>query len=136
MGEELKAQDCELEYWNQQAEDYALVQIPCEDLRSIISRAWEAPAFNSTITALEAERNRAQLACQQITERLTAAEARAAAAEERVKYLQIIINCVVANCEASASSYQERIETIHRVTSALALEWDGDRTLKGTPDGR
>ena len=64
---------------------------------------------------------------------LTAAEARAEAAEERVRYLQIIIDCVVANCEASASSYQERIETIHRVTSALALEWAEDRTLKGAP---
>lgn len=67
---------------------------------------------------------------------LTAANARAEAAEARVGYLQIIIDCVVANCEASASSYQERIETIHRVTSALALEWAGDCTLKGTPDGR
>lgn len=82
MSDELKAQDCELEYWNQQAEDYAQVQIPCEDLRAIINRAWEAPAFNSALTAAEAERNRAQLACQQIAERLTASEARAKAAEE------------------------------------------------------
>lgn len=67
---------------------------------------------------------------------LSAAEARAEAAEARVKYLQIIIDCVVANCEASASSYQERIETIHRVTSALALEWAEDHTLKGATDGR
>ena len=85
----------------------------------------------------------AQDACQQenadiatLLSALSAAEARAEAAEARVKYLQIIIDCVVANCEASASSYQERTETIHRVTSALALEWDEDRTLKGTPDGR
>lgn len=84
MSDELKAQDCELEYWNQQAEDYAQVQIPCEDLRAIINRAWEAPAFNSALTAAEAERNRAQLACQQIAERLTASEARAEAAEARV----------------------------------------------------
>lgn len=88
MSDELKAQDCELEYWNQQAEDYAQVQIPCEDLRAIINRAWEAPAFNSALTAAEAERNRAQLACQQIAERLTAANARAEAAEARVGELQ------------------------------------------------
>lgn len=92
MSEELKAQDCELEYWNQQAEDYALVQIPCEDLRAIINRAWEAPAFNSALTAAEAERNRAQLACQQIAERLTASEARAKAAEERVGELEAQLN--------------------------------------------
>lgn len=56
---------------------------------------------------------------------------RAAELEARVAYLQSIIDSVVANCEASASSYQERIETIHRVTSALALEWADDRELKG-----
>lgn len=67
---------------------------------------------------------------------LTAYQARAEAAEARVGYLQTIIDCVVANCEASASSYQERIETIHRVTSALALEWAEDSATKGTPDGR
>jgi hypothetical protein len=60
MSDELKAQDCELEYWNQQAEDYALVQIPCEDLRAIINRAWEAPAFNSALTAAEARAKAAE----------------------------------------------------------------------------
>lgn len=32
------AQDCEIEYWLQQAENYAEVQIPADDLRGIIAR--------------------------------------------------------------------------------------------------
>ena len=136
MSEKLKAQDCELEYWNQQAEDYALVQIPCEDLRSIISRAWEAPAFNSTITALEAERNRAQLACQQIGERLTAYQARAEAAEARVGELEDMMTELL-KCAAfvkgavDLDDYEIRAQQLVRLVENRML-----RTLKGTPDGR
>lgn len=36
---QIPAQDCELEYWLQQAENYAEVQIPADDLRAIIARA-------------------------------------------------------------------------------------------------
>ena len=46
MNDELEnqtpAQDCELEYWLQQAENYAEVQIPADDLRAIIARIYAA----------------------------------------------------------------------------------------------
>ena len=39
---QIQAQDCELEYWFQQAENYAEVQIPADDLRAIIARTYAA----------------------------------------------------------------------------------------------
>lgn len=39
---QIHAQDCELEYWFQQAENYAEVQIPADDLRAIIARTYAA----------------------------------------------------------------------------------------------
>lgn len=39
---QIHAQDCELEYWLQQADNYAEVQIPADDLRAIIARAYAA----------------------------------------------------------------------------------------------
>lgn len=39
---QIPAQDCELVYWLQQAENYAEVQIPADDLRGIIARAYSA----------------------------------------------------------------------------------------------
>lgn len=39
---QIPAQDCELEYWLQQAENYAAVQIPADDLRAIIARIYAA----------------------------------------------------------------------------------------------
>jgi hypothetical protein len=50
--------------------------------------------------------------------------ARADKAEAELANLRTLIDCVVAYCEASASSHQERIETIHRITSAYALMWE------------
>ena len=39
---QIPAQDCELEYWLHQAENYAEVQIPADDLRAIIARTYAA----------------------------------------------------------------------------------------------
>ena len=39
---QIPAQDCEIEYWLQQAENYAAVQIPADDLRAIIARTYAA----------------------------------------------------------------------------------------------
>lgn len=136
MSDELKAQDCELEYWNQQAEDYAQVQIPCEDLRAIINRAWEAPAFNSALTAAEAERNRAQLACQQIAERLTASEARAEAAETRVKAAQGEADMIRACCDMFERAINEGDPKAELLIRVQEIREAATRTLKGTPDGR
>jgi hypothetical protein len=57
--------------------------------------------------------------------------ARADKAEAELAELRTLIDCVVENCEASASSHQERIETIHRITSAYALLWESARAVKG-----
>lgn len=108
MPDELKAQDCELEYWNQQAEDYAQVQIPCEDLRAIINRAWEAPAFNSA---------------------LTAAEARAEAAEARVGELEAALTWFLDD-----PRFQVAVGGNPDVVERMITE--ATRTLKGAPDER
>lgn len=42
LANQIPAQDCELEYWLQQAENYAEVQIPADDLRAIIARTYAA----------------------------------------------------------------------------------------------
>lgn len=124
MSDELKAQDCELEYWNQQAEDYAQVQIPCEDLRAIINRAWEAPAFNSA---------------------LTAAEARAEAAEARVEELEAALlqhnerlrsAIAVADRNGTETNWKTFRGELHYTAAEYHELVNSIRTLKGAPDGR
>ena len=56
---QIHAQDCELEYWFQQAENYAEVQIPADDLRAIIARTYAAvnalPELLERVKRLEAD---------------------------------------------------------------------------------
>lgn len=52
---QIHAQDCELEYWFQQAENYAEVQIPADDLRAIIARTYAAVNALPELLALRAD---------------------------------------------------------------------------------
>lgn len=71
---QIHAQDCELEYWFQQAENYAEVQIPADDLRAIIARTYAAVNALPELLAIKAERDRAQRACEQMGKRITSLE--------------------------------------------------------------
>lgn len=124
MSDELKAQDCELEYWNQQAEDYAQVQIPCEDLRAIINRAWEAPAFNSALTASEA--------------RAEAAEARVGELEEALlQHNERLRSAIaVADRNGAETNWKAFRGDLHYTAAEYHELVNSIRTLKGTPDGR
>lgn len=72
---QIQAQDCELEYWLQQANNYAEVQISADDLRAIIARAYAAVNALPELLAVKAERDRAQRACEQMGQRITLLEA-------------------------------------------------------------
>ena len=63
---QIPAQDCELEYWLQQAENYAAVQIPADDLRAIIARIYAAV---NALPELLAENERLREALQAIADR-------------------------------------------------------------------
>lgn len=56
---QIQAQDCELEYWLQQADNYAEIQIPADDLRAIIARTYAAvnalPGLLERVKRLEAD---------------------------------------------------------------------------------
>ena len=71
---QIHAQDCELEYWFQQAENYAEVQIPADDLRAIIARTYAAVNALPELLAVKAERDRAQRACEQMGARIASLE--------------------------------------------------------------
>lgn len=71
---QIQAQDCELEYWFQQAENYAEVQIPADDLRAIIARTYAAVNALPELLAVKAERDRAQRACEQMGARIASLE--------------------------------------------------------------
>lgn len=58
IGDQTPAQDCEMEYWLQQAENYAEVQIPADDLRAIIARAYAAVNALPELLALREENAR------------------------------------------------------------------------------
>ena len=119
---DIQAQDCELEYWSQQAEDYALVQIPCEDLRAIITRAWEAPAFNSALTAAEA--------------RAEAAEARVGELEEALKPLAPTPEVIHAIRECLDTDQFFLTGGGWEIGPVTAGDLRRLSTLKGAPDGR
>lgn len=53
--DQLPAQDCELEYWFREAENYAEVQIPADDLRAIIARTYAAVNAVPELLALREE---------------------------------------------------------------------------------
>lgn len=71
---QIQAQDCELEYWLQQADNYAEIQIPADDLRAIIARTYAAVNALPELLAVKAERDRAQRACEQMGARITEME--------------------------------------------------------------
>lgn len=102
---------------------------------------WESerPAGDAEVEAIRAERDRAQLACQQIAERLTAAEARAEAAEARVKAYEDALDPnqtkrayigEVKNEDGRTIAWTATKETMAMIRARAA------RNLKGAPDGR
>lgn len=84
----------------------------------------------SDIQAIRAERDRAQLACQQIAERLTASEARAEAAEA---ILQQMLTAEVEYSEGIPCGYGPPVYTALELAIMAREALDA---LKGTPDGR
>jgi hypothetical protein len=79
----------------------------------------------SLISRIDAERARAdkaeaELRAEQVAHLKT--RARLTEAKRELARVRTLIDCVVENCEASASSHQERIETIHRIARAVGEE--------------